>query len=158
MKNLEEKHFIVGEVFNYRNKESIPLYFGYDFKNSILESALLKVVEVNSFGKNILKDHPLPKGMHDKVIQDTQNSTPMEEDQFWLTLYLLIIKPELGKKVLDYELQKDKVYILHLKLFSGFAFAIIINYSNNKWNINSHVFNFGMPWSEGVIFLYPVAI
>jgi hypothetical protein len=155
-KKSRQKSFKVGEVFQHRNKKLIPQYFGDNFRNWVWTPAQGKTVSVGAFGKNILKDYVLPKNMNDTAIQNEAGSTPMKEDQFWAMLYLLIIDPKLGKKILKYELRKDKVYIFHVKLASGKVVAVVLRWDDGVWNLFAHGFDIVHPWDEGRVFLYPV--
>ena len=123
-KKSGEETFVVGEVFQHRNSNLVPQYFGDNFKDWLWLPAKERKISINAFGKNILKEYVLPKNMNDTSIQNANNSLPMEEDQFWAILYLLIINPKLGKKIIKYELRKDKFYIFHVKLASGRVVAV----------------------------------
>lgn len=150
--------FTVGEVFQHRTEGLVPQYFGDNFKNWLLIPAQAKVISIGAFGKNNLKEYVLPKNMNDTAIQNANSSTPMEENQFWAMLYLLIVNPKLGKKILKYELRKDKVYIFHVKLASGKVVAVSVHWSDDKWHFYAGVFDYGVWWFEGNVFLFPATI
>ncbi len=150
----EEKSFIVGEVFQHRNLKLVPLYFARDFESMVLEPSKNKRVSINAFGNNTLKEYVLPKNMEDTTIQSATNSTPMEEDQFWAMLYLLIVEPELGKKILNYQLRKYQYYVFHVKLSSGKVLAVRLFWHDGKWRLNAFDFNHGN-WSMDSVFLFP---
>jgi len=152
------KTFVIGEVFRHRGGEGyIPQYFGDNFKNKLWIPAKDKVVSINAFGKNNLKEYVLPKNMNDNTIQSNADSTPMAEDQFWVMLYLLIINPKLGKKILKYELRKDKFYVFHVKLTSGEVVAVSVRWHDGKWRVLAHGFGLVLPWLVDDVFLYPVS-
>lgn len=157
-KKSGEQSFIVGQVFQHRNSGLVPQYFGDNFKSWLWEPALMKVVSINSFGKNILKEYVLPKNMNDTAIQQANISTPMEEDQFWVMLYLIVINPKLGKKILKYELRKDKVYIFHVKLASGKVVAVDVYWYGGEWRLDAVDFGRVAWWRGGCVFLFPAKI
>jgi hypothetical protein len=150
----EEKSFIVGEVFQHRNSKLVPQWFGDDFKAKMWEPAKERRVSINAFGNNILKEYILTKTMNDTSIQSATNSTPMEEDQFWAMLYLLIIDPKLGKKILKYELRKDKVCVFHVRLASGGVIAVSLVWFDVEWYLYADVFDSDY-WYRDNVFLFP---
>jgi len=153
-KKSGEEIFVVGEVFQHRNKNLVPQYFGDNFKNWLWASAQTRTVAINAFGKNNLKEYVLPKNMYDTAIQNANNSTPMSEDQFWAMLFLLIINPRLGKEILKYELRKDKVYIFHVKLSSDKVVAVSVDWGGGGWSCRASAFDYGGPWRGGYVFLF----
>jgi len=158
MNETLEKTFVVGEVFQHKNSSLIPQYFGGNFKDWLWNSAQEKVVSINAFGKNILKEYVLPKNMNDIKIQEANKSTPMDEDQFWAMLYLLIYNPRLGEKILKYKLRKDKVYIFHVKLASGKVVPVRVYWNNVGWNLCAEAFDYGACWFDGDVFLFPATV
>ncbi len=157
-KKSGEKTFVVGEVFQHRNEKLIPQYLGGNFKSWLWTPAQKKSVSINAFGKNILKGYVLPKNMNDTVIQNKNASTPMSEDQFWAMLYLLIIDPKLGKKILKYVLQKDKVYVFHVKLANGTVVAVRVRWNVDEWYLYADDFGHLNPWHRGLVFLFPATL
>ncbi len=120
-KGLES--FIVGDVFRHRDETCVPQYHGSNAKDWIFTpNAKVKIAIKQKLPK--LSEYILPKDMNDSDIQSNAKSTPMDEETFLLVLYLLIIKPELGKKILGYELRKDRWYLFHVKLSSGKVVAV----------------------------------
>jgi len=95
--------------------------------------------------------------MNDTAIQKASSSTPMGENQFWAMLYLFIIESKLGKKILKYELQKDKVYIFHVKLTSGKVVAVSVYWIGDEWYFDANEFVYYDLWNEGNVFLYPAS-
>jgi hypothetical protein len=156
-KKSGERSFVVGEVFQNRAERLIPQYHGDNFKNWMVIPAKEKVVSLNAFGKNILKEYILPKNMNDTEIQDGTKSTPMGEDQFWAMLYLLIIEPKLGKKILKYVLRKSKFYIFHVKLDSGKVIVLGLFWFSDEWFLDVADFDHVAWGYEDLVFLCPVA-
>ena len=156
-KKSGEQIFVVGKVFQHRTEGLVPQYFGNNFKSWLWESARMRTVSINAFGKNNLKEYVLPKNMNDTAIQNANSSVPMEEDQFWAMLYLFIINPKLGKKILKYELRKDKVYIFHVKLASGKVVAVYVFWHDDEWYVHANDFDYGDWWREGCVLLFPAA-
>jgi len=152
-KKVGEEGFVVGEVFQHRNSNLTPMCFGYNFKSKLWEPAQTRTVSVGAFGKNILKDYVLPKKQTNTEIQNATNSTPMQEDQFWVMLYLLIIDPKLGKKILKYELRRDKYYVFHVRLTSGEVIAVHLYWNDDEWNLNAY--DFDVRWNLVNVFLFP---
>ncbi|MCE9585415.1 hypothetical protein K8Q94_02215 [Candidatus Nomurabacteria bacterium] len=153
-KKVGEESFVVGEFFQHRNSKLIPQWFGDNFRNKVWEPAQKRTVSVGAFGKNILKDYVLPKNSTDSEIQNASNSTPMEEDQFWSMLYLLIVEPKLGKKILKYELRRDKYYVFHVALSSGEVIAVWLDWRDCEWNLNAGDFD-DDDWCRDGVFLFP---
>lgn len=151
------KTFVVGQVFQHRAKGLVPQYFWDNFKNLLWSPAQTKVVSINAFGKNNLKEYVLPKNMDDTTIQNNASFTPMKEDQFWAMMYLLIVKPKLGKKILKYVLRKDKAYIFHVKLASGKVVAVGVYWDGGEWSFDAVDFDCVGLWNRGSVFLFPVA-
>jgi hypothetical protein len=149
--------FIVGEVFQHRNSKPVFQYFGDNFKNWLWEPAKTRGISINAFGQNILKDYVLPKDMNDTAIVNANSFTSMTEDQFWAMLFLLIIIPKFGKKILKYELRKDKTYILNVKLTSGKVVPVRVFCAGTVWNFDAFTFDIGDDWVAGNVFLFPVA-
>jgi len=149
--------FVVGQVFQHRAKGLVPQYHGDNFKNWLWTPARARVISIGAFGKNNLKEYVLPKNMNDTTIKINVNSSSTEEDQFWAMLYLLIVKPKLGKKFLKYVLRKDKIYIFHVKLASGMVVAVDVRWFDGEWDVRTNDFDCGNPWNEGIVFLYPVS-
>ena len=152
MKTTES--FIVGQVFQHRNKNLIPQFFGNDFKNWLWISAQEKRVFINVFEKNNLKEYVLLKNMNNTTIQRINNSIPMKEDQFWVILYLLIINPKLGKKILKYKLLKDKFYVFHLKLNSRKVIALGVGWNGDEWFLDAFDFHGLGLWMEDYDFVF----
>ncbi len=148
----EVLNFKVCEVFGHRVKGLTPQYFGGNFKNWLWTSAQQKIVSIDKIGKSIIKDYVLPKNMNDTSIQNANNSTPLGEDAFWAMMYLLIINPKLGKKILKYSLKKDKVYICHVQL-TGRVVAVYVVWGDDEWYFSALDFVSIDPWLEGSVFL-----
>jgi hypothetical protein len=148
---LSEETFTVGEVFQHRNKSLIPQYFGDNFKSWMWTPAQGKTLTVPS-SMNSPKEYVLPKKMNDTAIQKANGSASVDEDTFWTILYCLIIKPELGKELLNYELRKDKVYIIHVRV-GGRVIAFRVYWDDDGWYLDADSFDDG-DWDEDVVFLY----
>jgi hypothetical protein len=129
--------FIVGEIFQHKNYKTsnIPFLFGNDYFKEFWASAQFRKISVSVVGKNILKGCDVSDGMNSIKILDANGSSPMNEDQFWATLFLLTIEPKLGKKILKYKLQfhGNKVYIFHINKDSGNVIAVRIGKLGDHW-------------------------
>ena len=146
--------FIVGEVFQQRNADCVPQYFGDQFNNWLLVPDKDKEIIVDTEAVRNLKEYRLPKIMNDTTIQKNAGSTPMSMEEYWLTRYLLIINPELGKQLLGYELKQDgTVYIMHVKKADGTVVAVDLGWSGGEWCSSALRFGGDGGWSEGSIFL-----
>jgi len=133
--------FVVGKAFGPNSVEGlIPRSLESNFKIWLWKPAQTKMVSVNALGKNYLKEYVLPGNINDTMIQRNTNSIPMEEDQFWAMLYLFMVNPKLGKKILKYELRKDKEYIFHVKLASGKVVTVNVDFQDKNWNLKAYVF------------------
>lgn len=153
-----EKSFVVGEVFQHRNPNLALQHHGDNFKSLLAVPAKDRVLSIDVFGKNNLKKYVLPKNMDDIAIQNATTSTPILEDQFWVMLYLLIIDPKLGKKILKYELRKDKVYIFHVRIAPNKVVAVVVDLvcADGGWRLNACAFGTVDWWYQEYVFLYPV--
>lgn len=144
--------FVVGQVFQHRNKDLVPQYHGDNFKNWLWAPAQSKTIAVDVFRGRAIEEYVLPKSMNDTAIQNVNASVPMEEDTFWAMLYLFIINPKLGKKILKCELRKDKWYICHVKLASGKVVAVSVCWDGDEWGCGASEFGCDYPWSGGDVF------
>ena len=146
--------FIVGEVFQHRNSDCVPQYFGDQFNNWIWVPEKDKEIIIDTEAVRKLNEYRLPKNMNDTSIQKNAKSTPMSMEEYWLTRYLLIINPELGKQLLGYELKQDgTVYIMHVKKADGSVVAVSLRWSDGVWLSTANRFGGGRGWDEGHIFL-----
>jgi hypothetical protein len=146
-------NFIVGDVFRHRGGEGyIHMYLGDNAQNGLFKPAKDRIIAINPIiGK--LCEYVLPENMNDTVIQKNAKSSPMSEDQFLLILYLLLIKPDLGKKILNYVLDKNKIYIFHVKLNSGTVVAVDVRWRGGEWYVRADDFDYDFPWGAGRVFL-----
>lgn len=159
LEHLELKEsFKVGEVFQHRNDKLTPLHFGGNFRDWVWNPAQCKVVSLGAFSTSILKEYLFPKNMNDIAIQNEAKSALMEEDQFWAMLYFLIIDPKLGKRILKYELRKNKVYIFHVKLASDKIVAVRLYWSHDDWILRASVFGVVGPWLKGGVFVHLISV
>jgi hypothetical protein len=156
------KSFVVGEIFKHKTGK-IPIYIKKNFQNWLLSRQAARTTSIDCLGKQLIKEYLLPEAMRDLEIQEKSGSKPMTEDQLWVVLFLLIIEPELGKKILKYEIMKDKNYIFHVELASKQLIAVTLNMDNeglfNEWDLDAGVFNRYMPfYYGGFIHLYLVQV
>lgn len=145
--------FIVGKVFQHRKTGLVPQSFGFNFKTRIWEPAKEKVISIKDFADD-LKKYVLSEKLNDSSIQQITRSTPMTENHFWIMSYLMIIKPKLGKKILKYELLKDKMYIVHLELASGKIETVHICFKEGEWDFDAFGFNYYLWWEVERVYLY----
>ncbi|MEK7572326.1 MAG: hypothetical protein AAB493_00505 [Patescibacteria group bacterium] len=145
--------FIVGKVFQEKVGESIPKNFGDNFKNWLWTPSQAKTVSINAFGFPFLKQYILPKAMNDTAILNAVSSLPMELNQFWAVLYLLIISPKFGKKILKYKLWKYKVYIFHVELASRIV-AVSVGWDEAGWALGASNLDSYDWWEEINVFLF----
>lgn len=146
--------FIVGKVFQHRAEDCVPQYHWDGFVNLLLNEAREQVISVGKAIKNI-SEYVLPENMNDTSIQNKAQSIPIEWKSFWATLYCLIIEPELGKKMFNYELKKDKVYILHVRKRSGEVVAFDVRWRGVEWRLSAYGFGTRDWWYDGSVFLFP---
>jgi hypothetical protein len=130
----KEESFIVGEIFQHRNKNLMPIFFGENAINFLLVPAKTRVIFIRDFLKNKLKYYVLPKDMNANEIKNVIISNPMEENNFWIILFF-VKNPEIGKKFLKYEIRKDKVYIFHIKLASGNIVILSLSWGDYEWYV-----------------------
>ena len=146
--------FIVGEVFQHRNADCIPQYFGDQFNNWLWVPEKHKEIIVDTDAVRKLKEYRLPKKMNDTTIQKNAESKPMSMDEYWLIRYLLIVNPELGKQLLGYELKQDgTVYIMHVVKPDGSVVAVRLGWDDAEWYSLADRFGGGNDWYEGSVFL-----
>jgi hypothetical protein len=149
-----DKIFTVGSVFQHRKKSLTPFYFGDNFKNWIFEPNKEKTITIPD-GMSPIKQYLLPGTINDTGIQKNTASKPMQTDTFWTILYCLFIDPTLGRELLNYEVAKDDVYIMHVNdgcvvrtLFISFS------WSGGEWVLVAGPFDFKDNWSKNIIFLW----
>ena len=96
--------------------------------------------------------------MANETAKETK-STPMDEESFLIVLYLLIIKPELGKELLNYELKKDgNWYLFHLNLDLNknndlYFMSLHIRWYHDEWHFR--LYNGKRDnWRAGTVFIH----
>jgi hypothetical protein len=143
--------FRVGEVF----KSGIDTGILQKHEGRIpwmLKQAKGKKLTVPYFMDN-LKEYVLSKDMHNRAIKTKTTSLPMNENLFWIVLYLLVIKPDLGKQLLGYQLESG-LYIFHA-IVAGKTLAPSVMFSKGAgYFLDAEDFDSFMPWSKSAIFLY----
>lgn len=145
--------FKVCEVFGHRVKGLVPQYFWPNFKSWLWESSQQMVVSIDAVGKSVVEDYVLPKNMNDTDIQNANSSTPLSIDAFWAMMYLLVVNPKLGKKILKYSFKKDKVYICHVQLADRVV-AVNVHWRGDEWFFGAFDFDDIFLWFEGFVFLH----
>jgi hypothetical protein len=153
MEMLLANAFIVGDIFRHRaEKGDRRLWLGDNTQNWLIKPNLKKVIPVlTDLGKLI--ENRLPNSMNDTSIQTLAgNPGLMNEETFLCVMYLLIFQPELGKQVLGYALQKDKVYLFHV-MVDGKQVVFAVRWDEGEWNVPALVFDDGLGWIEGLLFL-----
>lgn len=145
--------FTVGKVFRHRDSSCVPQYHGDSFKTWMVQPSAGKKVALDFAQCASMKEYVLPKNMQDTSIQDAAKSVPMDEQQFWLALYALIIEPKLGKQYFHYELSKSKYYIFHVKLDSGEIVAVDVYWDGDEWYCLANRFDDDFAWGRGSVFL-----
>lgn len=144
--------FRIGDVFGHRNSSMVPQYHGDNFKSWFWAPNQNRTITIPSNMPKLV-DYTLPKNMNDTGIQNATKSTPMDEDTFWVVLYLLIIKPELGKELLGYELTKSNYYIFHVKMSDGTVRAVNVGWDDVEWYCYASSFDRGYDWRQGLVFV-----
>jgi hypothetical protein len=106
--SYDEKTFSVCGEFTLYGK--VPQYHGHLFYKRVLLPYEGKFVSTNDFPRNSLKEFPLLKRplYHDEL-QEITHDQPMSQKAFLALAYMLVIDPELGKRVLNYELKKEQL-------------------------------------------------
>ena len=153
MEMLLANAFIVGDIFRHRaEKGDRRLWLGDNTQNWLIKPNLKKVIPVlTDLGKLI--ENRLPNSMNDTSIQTLAgNPGLMNEETFLCVMYLLIFQPELGKQVLGYALQKDKVYLFHV-MVDGKQVAFGVDWYEDEWRVLANDFGYGNDWGEGNLFL-----
>ena len=138
----------------YHLKKKLIIEFDDNFEYRMLLSSREKIFSLDKFPS--FKQYCLPKQMKDSEMQNTTLSTLMDENMFWGLLYYLFVVPELGKKILNFELSKDKNYICHIEPDSKRIFSIEIDWRKHKniWYLEMSVFDFSHPRRPKSIFIY----
>lgn len=144
--------FRIGDVFGHRVYGLVPQRHGDNFTNLFFVPSKNKTITI-PFSMSKLTDYVLPRNMTDTEIQNTIKSTPMDEDMFWAVLYLLIIKPELGKELLGYELTKLSYYIFHVKMTDGTVRVVIVGWRGDEWHFIANAFSNSKRWDTGDVFV-----
>ena len=134
--------FIVGDIFKSNNIKNSSVWIIPAFEELLLIPAQKHSVLIDKTERK-LKEHKCSKEMERPPVDE--NSCPtMAEENFWLCLYLLIVNPTLGKKVLKYEIPKtldenDNVFVYTIKVrrdFDGKIILVKFAYYDNCWNLN----------------------
>lgn len=148
----KEISFKVSDVFGHRVSGQVPQYLEVNYRNWIFNPNQGKTLTILSNIKKLV-EFTLPKYMNDSAIQSEVKSTSMDEELFLIVLYLLIINPELGKQLLDYELKKDKWYLFRVKTADGTLSTVHVLWLDVEWTCIAREFDGNGLWSEGNVFL-----
>lgn len=148
--------FIVGDVFQDRNKNLTPLYFGDNFKKWFFEPNKDKMITITSISK--LKLYVLPRNMSDGIIQKNLQSTPMDMDTFWTVVYCLIVNPKFCKELLGEELSRDNRYVMHVQI-DNVVYAFNFLWDVREWGLFAAIFNDNLEddadgWHKDRVYLY----
>jgi hypothetical protein len=146
-----EDSFVLEKVFKFVQ------HCGDIFFKRIYYPLRKKVIQINVFDGFPIKKYILPKSMNDTNVQNNTLSNPMGIAKFWAVWYLLTIDPNRGKESFGYELQKDKIYLLHVALSTGEVSVVrfIYNHKEDCWKYFARDFDCkGGIWGEGSVFLY----
>ncbi len=146
--------FKVSEVFGDRNPNLVPQYFGDRYRNEIFIPNQNKVLTIPKTMSKLV-DYKLPKNINDTAIQTETKSIPMDEDSFLIVLYLLIIKPEIGKELLGYTFkQYGTRYLFHVKMVDGTVRTVDVAWNVGVWRCGGNLFDVRGGWSAGLVFLH----
>lgn len=153
-----EVSFKVFDVFGNRIKGYVPQYLGENYRQYVFIPNQNKVLTIP---KNLQKlvGYRLIKKMNNFETAKETKSTPMDEESFLIVLYLLIIKPELGKELLNYELKKDgNWYLFHLNLDLNknddlYFMSLHIRWYHDEWHFR--LYNGKRDnWRAGTVFIH----
>lgn len=154
----DKKSFRVGDVFQQQKENCVPQNHGHRFVSWLLGPAKDRNIPINTDHRRLV-ENVLDRRMNDSVVRsETKFTPPMSEEAFWLVLYLLIIDPELGKKVLGYELQKGKWYFLYMKFTAGQVIAVDFGWRGGEWRFFAHNIDHGRYWARGDTFLFLLTV
>jgi hypothetical protein len=143
------ENIVVEEEFN-PNKQC----FGANFLKEVWTPAKKMNVSLSVLDNQVIREYSLPESMNGITIQNKTASFPLREKRFWGLLAVLTESPKLGQILFKYELQKEKVYFLHMKRTSKKIFIVRVVFQNGKWGYHSRNFLFLDPWGDrGDIFL-----
>lgn len=145
--------FTVGKTFIYPESKKPLSYYEENFENYYVKGSADLIIPIDFVGVKKLKDYTLEREMSDREIQSAAGSNPMSRKIFWLVLFSLVNKTELGKEYLGYQLEKGKTYLLHGKDHVNQNFSVIIHWGNPK-RISGYFFNTGEKFGENVIHLF----
>jgi len=145
------KNIIVGEEINSDNQ-----YLGELFTKDLLNQARKKEIPLNVLDNYSVGEYELEEAMNSVAIQKKTNILPEKENKFWACSAVLTENPKLGKIFFnDYELRKDKVYLMHVRRTSKKLFVVRIAWKKDKWEFLSRDFFYPAVWgNKGDIFLY----
>ncbi len=88
-----------------------------------------------------LKELTMSNRMDDTTTQKTISANPMSINIFWSVLYLLIIEPELGVELLNYQLLKTGfVYCFYIE-FKGKFYVCECDWREGLWYLDAYEFN-----------------
>lgn len=97
----------------------------------------------------VIKEFKVPysSGMKDVEIKNTTGVDFLSEHRFLLTLYMLVTKPELGRKYLRYELVNDRAYLFHVKI-GNLSCSFCLSRYEKKWTCYVDNFDSGFAWQN----------
>jgi hypothetical protein len=139
--SVKNTSFIVGETFKHRDASTKTVqYLNDNFEDILYYPSKEReiTIPVNMF---LLQEYILSHKLDDTTLTKNISATPMSIDIFWSVLYLLIIEPELGVELLNYQLQKtDFVYCFYIE-FKGKFYVCECGWREGLWYLEAFEFN-----------------
>lgn len=131
--------FIVEEIISGKSTDKCSSNFTEKFKKDVWEPSRNREISINSY--TLIEEHLMNDSFS---IQDLLNPI-MEEDTFWALICLLLVNPDLGKKILNFCLGKDRGYTFIVRLVSGNLYAIRVSFRVRIWTFQANDYIQGIP-------------
>ncbi len=129
---------------------------GEEFRELLIKEARRGIILITEIRKNI-SEYVIETNMYDSTIQESTRSIPIEEYMLWTILSVFVFEPEIGKKIMNYELSKDKIYIFHVEGENEGTFTRFVMYGPDGWGYGDLKFDSHLwPKTEKneIVFLY----
>jgi len=129
---------------------------GWEELRNVLDIKAREMFLIKEINKKISL-YIVEEDMYDSVIQESTRSLPIREKLLWIMIYIFIYESKLAVKLMDYELDKEKVYVFHFQKENGATFTRFIVWKDGGWGFGDFVFdNYLWPKTKNkeIIFLY----
>ncbi len=131
---ITNQSFVIDDIFPRAGEGYTPIHLWPSVRQTLFEPAIERRIIIAETLPGKLKSYMLDETMSNEKIQIVTKSIPMNEDEFFVALFLLVANSKLGKDLLGYEINKRKYYLFHIKLLSGKLTTFVCNWEHNEWH------------------------